>query len=167
LAGGKDREAVRVGITADAPVLAVVLSLFLFYPLAVQTREQILRARALRKTLTPQELRLWLELRTLRAAGAPFRRQAPFREFTLDFVCLDRRLVVEVDGGHHAEARQSERDAVRDAILRREGYAVLRFTNGDVNTNLDGVMATVRAALARSPSQRDIRAFKAPTGGSR
>ena len=102
--------------------------------------------------MTPQEARLWLQLRPLRALGFHFRRQAPFRGYYLDFVSFNHRLVVEVDGGQHNDAAQAEHDDVRDAVLRREGFTVIRVSNGDVNTNLDGVMVAIHDALeARRP----------------
>jgi very-short-patch-repair endonuclease len=102
--------------------------------------------------MTPQEARLWVHLRPLRAEGFHFRRQAPFRGYYLDFVCFRYRLVIEVDGGGHGEEVQSDHDAVRDSVLKRAGFQTLRFSNGDINTNLDGAMTTIRAALApRSP----------------
>ena len=89
------------------------------------------RGRKLRKTLTPQEARLWLPLRPMRAEGVHFRRQAPFRGFYLDFVCFRHRLVIEVDGCQHADEIQADHDVVRDAILKREGFRTLRFWNSE------------------------------------
>ena len=107
------------------------------------------RGRELRKSLTPQEARLWLQLRAMRAEGFHFRRQAPLLGFFLDFVCFKHRLVIEVDGSQHAESVQAEHDAMRDAILRRRGFHTLRFWNSDINTNLDGVMQMIQRALDR------------------
>jgi very-short-patch-repair endonuclease len=109
------------------------------------------RARELRRTLTRQEARLWFHLRPLRAEGFHFRRQAPFRGFYLDFVCFSCRLVVEVDGSHHADEVQFSHDTKRDAILRREGFRTLRFWNSDINTNLDGVMLMIQQTLGLAP----------------
>jgi len=103
------------------------------------------RARELRAALTPQEGRLWLYLRPLRARGFHFRRQAPVEGFYLDFVCFARRLVV--DGGHHADGAQAAHDASRDAILQRHGFRTLRIWNSEINTNIDGVMRTIEEAL--------------------
>jgi very-short-patch-repair endonuclease len=106
------------------------------------------RARDLRRVMTEPEVILWSRLKRLRAEGYHIRRQAPFRGYYLDFVCFQRRLVIEVDGAHHGEEAQATHDAVRDAVLEREGFRVLRFWNGDVRGNLDGVMHSVRSALA-------------------
>ena len=110
------------------------------------------RARELRKTLTPQEARLWLQLRDLRADRCHFRRQAPLLGFYLDFVCFKHRLIVEVDGSQHAEGVQADHDAMRDAMLRGAGFRILRFWNSDVNSNLDGVVETIHRALGMPPS---------------
>ncbi len=64
------------------------------------------RARQLRKTMTPQEAKLWIQLRLLRPRGYHFRRQDPFKSWCLDFVCFKHRLVIEVDGGQHAGAHK-------------------------------------------------------------
>jgi len=110
------------------------------------------RARELRNNMTEPEIWLWGRLKRLRAKGYQFRRQRPWQGYFLDFVCLDRRLVVELDGGHHNEPRQWEHDAVRDAILTRAGFVVLRFPNSEVRTNIDGVMHSILEALACRPS---------------
>jgi very-short-patch-repair endonuclease len=80
--------------------------------------------------------------------GAKFRRQHPIPPYTVDFYCLELRLVVEVDGGQHAE---SVRDEIRDAFLKRRGLMVLRFWNNEVLTNVEGVIETIRRFVA-SPS---------------
>ena len=114
----------------------------------------ITRARQLRKALTPQEARLWTHLRILRKQGFHIRRQAPFRGYYLDFACFDRRLVIEIDGGQHALPEGERHDAVRDAVLKREGFRVLRFWNAEVNDNFDGVMETIFRALTEAIPSR-------------
>ncbi len=115
---------------------------------------RIARARGLRKSLTPQEARLWLYLRDLRPRGHHFRRQAPFRGYFLDFVCFGHRLVVQVDGGGHNEEGQAGHDRIRDAVLQRHGFHTLRISNGDVNTNMAGVMDAILGALANAVHRR-------------
>jgi very-short-patch-repair endonuclease len=105
------------------------------------------RARDLRNAMTEPEVILWSRLKKLRNLGFHIRRQIPFRGYYLDFACLDRRLVIEVDGGHHADDAQAAHDAVRDRVLEREGFRVLRFWNSAVRQNLDGVMYSIMAAL--------------------
>jgi very-short-patch-repair endonuclease len=101
------------------------------------------RARSMRAEPTEAERRLWYALRDRRMQALKFRRQAPIGPYIVDFLCVAHRLVVEADGSQHAE---SEHDAVRDAWFRREGYAVLRFSNRDVLTARDSVLATIAAA---------------------
>jgi very-short-patch-repair endonuclease len=110
------------------------------------------RAREFRSNLTRHEARLWGWLKTQRRAGYHFRRQAPFRGYFLDFVCFARRLVIEVDGGGHGEDAQRAHDAVRDAVLRREGSYVLRVTNRNIDESMTGVSDAIMDILgARRP----------------
>lgn len=105
------------------------------------------RARELRANMTPMEVRLWKRLKQMRAEGFHFRRQAPFRGYYLDFVCFSRRVVVELDGSQHGDGPQEAHDAVRDAVLRRQGFQVSRFWNWQVRENIDGVIHNIRLAL--------------------
>jgi len=104
----------------------------------------IVRARALRARMTDAERKLWFALRDRRFAHFKFRRQVPLGRYVADFVCFDARLVVEVDGGQHA---QSMRDKLRDRWLVANGFRVLRFWNNDVLSNLDGVSTRIAEAL--------------------
>ena len=106
------------------------------------------RAREFRKTMTRQEVRLWLQLRPLKTRGFHFRRQAPLLGYYPDFACLSARLIVEVDGTHHGVDGQAEHDRRRDAAFARAGFQTLRFWNEDVDKNLDGVVSTILDALA-------------------
>jgi very-short-patch-repair endonuclease len=110
------------------------------------------RARVLRQSLTPAEATLWKRLKTWRAEGYHWRRQVPFRGWILDFACFKHRLIVEIDGSHHeVDPAQRERDAVRDRVLRREGFQVLRFTNFAVRHHLGNVLSEIDLA-ARAPT---------------
>jgi very-short-patch-repair endonuclease len=104
--------------------------------------------------MTEPEVWLWARLKRLRSRGFQFRRQRPFRGYYLDFVCFDRRLVIELDGGQHAEPLQAEHDGVRDAILAREGFQVMRFWNSAVRSDIDGVMGAIVLALEAAPAVR-------------
>jgi very-short-patch-repair endonuclease len=104
-------------------------------------------ALALRKRLTPQEVKLWTKLRELKAFGFRFRRQAPIGPYIVDFVSFRSRLVIEADGGHHGLAAGARTDRARDAFLGSQGFRVLRFWNSDVDDNLAGVMESVLTAL--------------------
>ena len=99
--------------------------------------------------MTTAEVRLWARLKRMRADGFHFRRQAPFRGYFLDFVCFSLKLVIELDGWRHAEDEQAHHDNDRDAILRREGFTVLRFWNNALDRNIDGVMLSIEAALSQ------------------
>lgn len=106
------------------------------------------RAKALRQEQTDAEHKLWQAVRTFRAAGFHFRRQAPFETYVLDLVCHRHRLVIEVDGGHHGDdPKQVTHDQKRTAFLESRGYRVLRFWNYDVLTQTAGVSETIYAAL--------------------
>ena len=97
--------------------------------------------------MTDAEHRLWSALRAHRLDGLSFRRQALIGRFIVDFVCREKRLVIEVDGGQHAE---NARDLERDRWLETKGYRVLRFWNHDVLRNRNGVLETIVAAAAEA-----------------
>ena len=104
------------------------------------------RARSLRARMTDAECRLWFALRDRRFAQFKFRRQVPLGPFIADFVCYGARVIVEVDGGQHAD---SARDQRRDRWLAANDFVVLRFWNNDVLRNLDGVLTALLATLHR------------------
>jgi len=122
----------------------------------VSKQERTQRAREFRRKLTPAEATLWRELKTWRSKGWHWRRQAPFRGWYLDFVCYTHRLVVELDGYHHeVDPEQLAHDAVRNRVLEREGFRVLRFPNLAVRHQLGEVLAEIERVgggptLARS-----------------
>ena len=89
-------------------------------------------ARELRKNPTPAEKLLWRELRGRNFRGLKFRRQHPIGSFIVDFACLSRQLVVEVDGGIHLEPGKMKADRERRDWLRSKGFVVVRVTNSDV-----------------------------------
>ena len=109
------------------------------------TQQTLERAKALRRSLTDQEKKLWGALRDRRLGGFKFRKQQPIGPFIADFVCQERRLIIEVDGSQHAE---SQTDAARDAFLKDKGYRILRVWNNDVTGNLSGVLTAILAALS-------------------
>ncbi|MEA3079322.1 MAG: hypothetical protein QOF05_730 [Sphingomonadales bacterium] len=112
--------------------------------------QQLLKyAKRLRTDQTPLEQRLWYELRAKRFEGAKFRRQVVIGRYIVDFACrIPRMLIIEVDGDTHAS--QEAYDANRTEFLESKGYRVLRFTNHEVGTNLEGVLMAILEAL-RSP----------------
>lgn len=98
----------------------------------------------MRRDPTTAELKFWYAVRDRRLSGLKFRRQAPLGGFIADFLCPEHRLIIEIDGGQHAD---SDRDAIRDQTLIELGYRVLRFWNNDVMFNMDGVVETVLRAV--------------------
>lgn len=102
-------------------------------------------ARRLRRSSTDAEQTLWQHLRSRSLGGHKFVRQEPIGPYVVDFVCRERRLIVEVDGGQHAS---DPRDVIREAYLMSLNYRVLRFWNNDVLQNTPGVLETIAAALS-------------------
>ena len=101
-------------------------------------------ARKLRGNSTDAERTFWNAVRARQINGAKFRRQWPIGPYVADFVCLEAKLVVEIDGGQHNE---SATDPVRTAALEAVGFRVIRFWNNDVLQNLDGVCEALTIAL--------------------
>jgi very-short-patch-repair endonuclease len=101
-------------------------------------------AKKMRREPTDAESRMWKLLRDHRLANFKFRRQVPFGGFILDFVCLEQRLVIEIDGSQHAS---SEGDAARDAALMAEGFRVARYWNNDVLQQPASVLEDIFAKL--------------------
>ena len=100
--------------------------------------------RRLRRQSTDAEMVLWLSLRDRRLCGFKFVRQEAIESFIVDFVCRDRKLIIEVDGGQHSE---NSKDIERDEILKTAGYRILRFWNPDVLKNKEGVLQVIVDAL--------------------
>ena len=122
------------------------------------------RARQLRKTQTDAELRLWKLLRNRGTADYKFRRQYALGSYFLDFVCLEKKLVIEVDGSQHFA--QIAYDEKRTAWLVQSGYRVLRFWDNDVLTQTDAVMQTIFDALT-APHPNPAPRFALPVSGAR
>ena len=99
-------------------------------------------AKALRKRSTDVEIVLWRHLRAKQMEGLKFRRQQPIGHYIVDFVCFEKKIIIEVDGGQHAV--ETVRDAERDDWLRNQGFTVLRFWNNEVLTNTEGVLEKIR-----------------------
>ena len=99
-------------------------------------------AKSLRKWPTNVEAILWNRLRARQIEGVKFRRQQPIENFIVDFISFEKRIVVELDGGQHAENR--DKDIERDRFFAENGFEVLRFWNNDVLENLEGVLEVIR-----------------------
>jgi very-short-patch-repair endonuclease len=105
--------------------------------------------KSLRRNLTDSERLLWKSLRAKQLSGSKFRRQEPIGPYIVDFVCYDKRLIVEVDGGQH---RADEiQDRKRDDWLNQQGFKVLRFWNNEVLGNIDGVLERIAENLVPPP----------------
>ncbi|WKA27689.1 endonuclease domain-containing protein [Bradyrhizobium roseum] len=102
-------------------------------------------ARQLRVNQTDAETVLWNRIRNRQIDGHKFARQVPIFCYICDFVCRERRLIIEVDGGQHNE---SEADVIRDRRLTDQGYRVLRFWNNDVLGNIEGVLTAIQIELS-------------------
>ena len=100
-------------------------------------------AKILRKKNTPMEIKIWNRLRSRRLMGLKFRRQCPLGSYIVDFVCIEKKLIIEIDGGQHNEEKQEEYDKRRTNFLNDLGYDVLRFWNNEVLLQFDAVMEKI------------------------
>lgn len=103
------------------------------------------KAKALRASATDAEQRLWYHLRAHRFMGLKFKRQKPVGRYIFDFSCMEKRLILELDGGQHAD--RIPYDARRDEWLREQGYRVLRFWNHEVMQELESVLERIRLVV--------------------
>ncbi len=110
------------------------------------------RARELRREMTDAERLLWAHIRRRQVFGHRFRRQQPIGRYIVDFVCLEKRVIVELDGGQHME--QETYDAERTRWLEGRGYRVLRFWNNQVFDEIEGVLKVISDALEAFPPPR-------------
>jgi very-short-patch-repair endonuclease len=106
-------------------------------------------ARRLRHEQTDAERAIWEILRRKQMSGFKFRRQQPIGPYIVDFVSLEKRLIIEIDGGQHAEVHALARDEARSMWLRGQGYQVLRFWNNEVLVDREAVAESIRVALER------------------
>ena len=105
-----------------------------------------IKARELRKNLTEAERTLWKYLRLRQFDGNKFRRQQPIGKYIVDFVCFEKKLIVEVDGGQHNE--QVIYDSERNEWLKKQGFRILRFWNNQILKEIDGVEGGIMEALS-------------------
>ena len=99
-------------------------------------------AKKLRKNATAAENLLWSKLRARQLEGIKFRRQQPIENYIVDFVSFEKHIVIELDGGQHATAK--DKDSKRDSMLAENGFRVLRFWNNEVLENKEGVLEVIR-----------------------
>ena len=123
--------------------------------------KQVKRARSLRRKMSLPEVLLWQVLRN-RPGGLKFRRQFPTDRMTTDFACLSHRLIIEVDGEGHSFGDQPRRDAARDALLKRDGFRVLRVAARDVLDDLDAVLRWIVATCTDVGSLHHSAALNGP-----
>ena len=109
------------------------------------TQQTLQNAKALRESRTDAEGLLWHYLRDKQLDGYKFRRQQPIGPYIVDFACMSHKLLIELDGGQHAD--QHTYDQKRDAFLREQGYTILRFWNNEVFENCFGVLGNILTAL--------------------
>ncbi len=104
------------------------------------------KAKQMKKKLTEAELVMW-ELLRRRQLGVVFKRQYIIDEYIVDFVCLEKNLIVEIDGAYHSMGEQQELDKKRENRLIALGYHILRFTNSEVMVAPDSVVARIKQGL--------------------
>jgi very-short-patch-repair endonuclease len=130
------------------------------YPIYFGAKPEIFKlAGALRHNMTSQEKILWAQLRNRKLLGFKFRPQHPFKDIILDFFCFKERLAIEVDGDIHNDSYQQERDAERTAFLKKFGIEELRFTNWEVENQIEKVLDKLKNYLkmVQPPSPRRVK----------
>ncbi len=96
-------------------------------------------ARYLRKNMTPQERKVWDVIRNRQFYGYRFLRQYVIGVYIVDFICREKKLIIEIDGGQHNEPKNLEYDKQRFLYLESKGYRIIRFWNNEIDNNLTGV----------------------------
>ena len=118
-------------------------------------------SRQLRENMTDAERQLWSQIRLKQLKGCHFYRQKPIGDYIVDFFCLRAKLVIEVDGSHHLVGESIEYDRIRDEYLSGFGLRVLRFTNTDVLTRIEGVVESIIENMEGNPP---VSPFRKGTG---
>ena len=108
-------------------------------------------AKNLRKRATDTEQLLWQHLRAKHFGGLKFKRQQPIGTYIVDFVCFEKKIIVELDGGQHAQPEKMQNDSIRDQRLEAQGYKVLRFWDNEVLTNIQGVLEVIGTNCLNHP----------------
>jgi very-short-patch-repair endonuclease len=104
------------------------------------------RRKELRKSLTPQELKLWFYLKG-KNLGVKFRRQHGIGPYIVDFYCKEKNLIIEIDGSQHMDAKEYDKE--RDDYVETLGIKVLRFWNNEIDTNIEGVLKKIKITISR------------------
>ena len=109
--------------------------------------KKYLIARKLRNNMTEQEKKLWFYLRKRFINNYRFRRQHPIGEYIIDFICKEKKLIIEIDGGQHNTLEAKEYDDTRTKFLESKGYKVVRFWNCDIDNNIESVLDSIYKLL--------------------
>lgn len=108
-------------------------------------------ARKLRRESTKAERILWQHLRNKKLNGLKFRRQEQIGDYIVDFVCYEKKLIIELDGGHHSQEETKMNDERRQNWLSSQGFTVIRFWNSEVMKNIEGILQVIREKIIPSP----------------
>lgn len=119
--------------------------------------------RDLRKNSTPEEQQLWLLLKSRNFYNYKFRRQVLIDNYIVDFCCFEKRLIIELDGGHHRKTKTQ--DFERDHYLKQQGFKVLRFWNSEITNNINTVKEQIRSSLLTPSSVRSGDRTSSPARG--
>lgn len=107
-------------------------------------------ARILRKNQTPQEAKIWRLLRNHQLYGYEFRRQYPIGDYIVDFICREKKIIIELDGGQHNKEKNIVSDVKRTEFLNSLGYKVIRFWNNEVDNNINGVFEVIKGEFDKN-----------------
>jgi len=113
-------------------------------------RKSTYKARTLRQSQTEAEEAFWNQVKAKRFQGLKFKRQVPVGIYTVDFICIEEKIIIEIDGGQHNENAQ---DDARTKYLCNKGYKVIRFWNNEVLGNINGVMLSLSLTLSRNAGE--------------
>jgi very-short-patch-repair endonuclease len=102
-------------------------------------------AKKLRRNMTDAETKMWSLLRDRRLSNLKFRRQVPMGRYIVDFCCLDKKLIIELDGSQHLDQIKYDKD--RDRFFIEQGFAVLRFWNHEVFENTEGIIEKIMSCM--------------------
>src|SRR5665647_63610 len=105
------------------------------------------RCKNLRKNSTPQEIIFWSRVKAKKFKGLKFKRQYSLEKYIVDFICLEKKLIIELDGWQHKEENQERYDKERTRFLEKLGFRIVRFWNNEINDNLNGVFLKIEEFL--------------------
>ena len=100
-------------------------------------------SRSLRKNSTPQEIIVWSRLKNRNFENLKFRRQHPMGKYIVDFICIEKKIIIELDGWQHKEENQQRYDLSRTEFLMKRGFKILRFWNNEINNDLNAVFLRI------------------------